>query len=86
MRNYRLKTVTLSMLYFQSEGGNYLSLKKCKVYNDGSHFIAIKPVTGKKGVRRLRPPEEVIVVQDGQNLAEKTENMGNIAQNNKKHN
>lgn len=60
-----------------------MSLKKCKVYNDGSHFIAIKPTTGKKGVRRPRPPEEVIVVKDEQNLDKKTKNMENMERNSK---
>lgn len=41
-----------------------MPLKKCKVYNDGSHFIAIRHTEGKKGTRLPRPPEEEIIVED----------------------
>ena len=41
-----------------------MSLKKCKVYNDGSHFVAIRHTEGKKGVRMPRPPEEPIIVEE----------------------
>ena len=50
-----------------------MALKKCKVYNDGSHFIAIRHTDGKKGARLPRPPEEVIIVADEQNSVEKAE-------------
>ena len=40
-------------------------MKKCKVYKDGSHYIAIRPSTGYSGVRRKPPPEEPIVVEEG---------------------
>ena len=52
-----------------------MSLKKCKVYNDGSHFIAIRPTKGNKGARRSRPPEEVIIVEEEESIPEKTENI-----------
>ena len=39
-------------------------MKKCKVYKDGSHYIAIRPTTGYSGVRRKPPPEEPIVVEE----------------------
>ena len=64
LRNYRLKIVILSMLCILYEGGDYLSLKKCKVYNDGSHFVAIRHTEGKKGARLPRPPEEAIIIEE----------------------
>ena len=33
-------------------------MKKCKVYKDGSHYIAIRPTMGYSGVRRKPPPED----------------------------
>lgn len=41
-----------------------MSLKKCKVYNDGSHFVAIRHTEGKKGARLPRPPEEAIIIEE----------------------
>jgi hypothetical protein len=43
-----------------------MSLKKCKVYNDGSHYIAIRHTEGKGGKRTERPPEQPIIVEDEQ--------------------
>lgn len=39
-------------------------MQKCKVYKDGSHYIAIRPTTGYTGIRRKPPPEEPIVVEE----------------------
>ena len=39
-------------------------MKRCKVYKDGSHFIAIVPTKGNSGVRRKPPPEEPILVEE----------------------
>lgn len=39
-------------------------MKKCKVYSDGGHYIAMRPTKGISGPRRKRPPEEPIVVED----------------------
>ena len=39
-------------------------MKKCKVYSDGSHYIAIVPTKGYSGIRRRPPPEEPIIVED----------------------
>ena len=41
-----------------------MSLKNCKVYNDGSHFVAIRHTEGKKGARLPRPPEEAIIIEE----------------------
>lgn len=41
--------------------------EECKIYFDGSHYIAI-PKTSRPNFRRLRPPEELIVV-DGEGTA-----------------
>lgn len=35
-----------------------------KVYNDGGHYIALIPTEGKSNVKRMRPPEEPIAVED----------------------
>ena len=40
-------------------------MKKCKVYTDGSHYIAIRPSTGYSGVRRKPPSEDPIIVEEG---------------------
>ena len=40
-------------------------MKKCKVYKDGSHYIAIRPTTGYSGVRRKPPSEDPIIVEEG---------------------
>ena len=37
---------------------------RCKVYKDGSHYIAIRPTAGYTGVRRKTPPEEPIIVEE----------------------
>ena len=37
---------------------------RCKVYKDGSHYIAIRPTAGYTGVRRKAPPEEPIIVEE----------------------
>lgn len=42
-------------------------MQKCKVYKDGSHYIAIRPTTGYSGIRRKSPPEEPIIVEEAQN-------------------
>ena len=39
-------------------------MKKCKVYSDGSHYIAIRPTEGYSGPRRKPPPEEPIIVEE----------------------
>lgn len=39
-------------------------MQKCKVYKDGSHYIAIRPTAGYTGVRRKAPPEEPIIVEE----------------------
>lgn len=39
-------------------------MKKCKVYSDGSHYIAIRPTEGYSGPRRKPPPEELIIVEE----------------------
>ena len=39
-------------------------MKKCKVYSDGSHYIAIRPTEGSSGPRRRPPPEEPIEVEE----------------------
>ena len=39
-------------------------MKKCKVYSDGSHYIAIRPTEGYSGPRREPPPEEPIIVEE----------------------
>lgn len=39
-------------------------MKKCKVYKDGSHYIAIRPTEGYSGPRRKPPPEEPIIVEE----------------------
>ena len=39
-------------------------MKKCKVYKDGSHYIAIRPTTGYSGVRRKPPSEDPIIVEE----------------------
>lgn len=39
-------------------------MKNCKVYNDGSHFIAIRHKDGYSGVRRKLPAEEPIIVEE----------------------
>lgn len=39
-------------------------MKKCKVYSDGSHYIAIRPTEGYSGLRRKPPPEEPIIVEE----------------------
>ena len=39
-------------------------MKRCKVYKDGSHFVAIVPTKGNSGVRRKPPPEEPILVEE----------------------
>lgn len=39
-------------------------MKKCKVYSDGSHYIAIRPTEGYSGPRRKPPPEKPIIVEE----------------------
>lgn len=39
-------------------------MKKCKVYSDGSHYIAIRPTEGYSGPRRKPPLEEPIIVEE----------------------
>ena len=39
-------------------------MKKCKVYSDGSHYIAIRPTKGYSGPRSKPPPEEPIIVEE----------------------
>ena len=46
---------------------------ECKVYSDGSHYIAI-PHTERKTVRRPKPPEQVITVPDEPQILFETEN------------
>ena len=41
-----------------------MAFKNCKVYKDGSHYIAIRPMAGPSGPRYKRPPEELIEVKD----------------------
>ena len=41
-----------------------MSLRNCKVYKDGSHYIAIRSMTGHSSPRYKRPPEERIIVDD----------------------
>lgn len=41
-----------------------MALRNCKVYKDGSHYIAIRSTTGHSGPRYRRPPEERIEVDD----------------------
>ena len=61
MRNYRHKTVISSMRYIAHRG---LLLLDVKVYNDGGHYIALIPTTGKSKLKSVRPVEEPIVVED----------------------
>ena len=39
-------------------------MKRCKIYKDGEHFIAMRPTTGRCGPRRKQPPEELIEVTE----------------------
>ena len=39
-----------------------MAFRNCKVYKDGSHYIAIRPMAGLSGPRYKRPPEELIEV------------------------
>lgn len=38
--------------------------QKCKIYNDGSHFIAIPHTTRPAASKRYRPEEVIEVVDD----------------------
>ena len=43
---------------------------ECKIYNDGSHYIAI-PHTTRPSLRRAKPPEEIITVKEYANVRDK---------------
>lgn len=43
---------------------------ECKIYNDGSHYIAI-PHTTRPLLRRAKPPEEIITVKDYASVRDK---------------
>ena len=58
-----------------------MSLKNCKVYNDGSHFIAIRRTEGKKGTRYVRPPEEPIIVEERSENAELSVKKDEVSEN-----
>lgn len=44
-------------------------MKRCKIYKDGEHFIAMRPTTGRSGPRRKQPPEELIEVTEPVSLS-----------------
>ena len=54
-----------------------MSYGRCKIYSDGSHFIAI-PHTTNPHRRRKHPPEEEITVTDEREGAENTEDTGAV--------
>lgn len=43
---------------------------ECKIYNDGSHYIAI-PHTTRPSLRRVKPPEEIITVKEYASVRDK---------------
>jgi hypothetical protein len=51
-----------------------MAFGECKVYSDGSHYIAIPPSTNPKK-RRPKPPEEQIVVMDDADNFTETEHV-----------
>ena len=44
---------------------------ECKIYNDGSHYIAI-PHTTRSSLRRAKPPEEIITVKEYARVRDKS--------------
>lgn len=44
---------------------------ECKIYNDGSHYIAIPHAT-RPSLRRAKPPEEIITVKDYASVRDKS--------------
>ena len=47
-----------------------LIMKNCKVYKDGSHYIAIRPTEGAGRDRRVLPPEECIIVDESSDVTD----------------
>ena len=45
-------------------------MKNCKVYKDGSHYIAIRPTEGAGRDRRVLPPEECIIVDESSDVTD----------------
>ncbi len=56
-----------------------MAFGECKVYSDGSHYIAIPPSTTPKK-RRHKPPEEQIVVMDDADDFTETEQHDDLAE------
>ena len=56
-----------------------MAFGECKVYSDGSHYIAIPPSTNPKK-RRPKPPEEQIVVMDDADNFTETEQQDDLAE------
>ena len=56
-----------------------MAFGECKVYSDGSHYIAIPPSTNPKK-RRPKPPEEQIVVMDDADNFTETEQQNDLAE------